>query len=185
MHLHIQVVEPGVSTEACWDRNYANPATWDTTSPLIGSWTGDGSTAGTAQSDDLTINTDSSSGVIGTLVQNAEIMIAQYEIDVTYSGQVEAASYGPGNSIQIVTAGTTSTVTRSTYPGPVNLGPIQELSGSLSLDSVAGVSVKWTSRTEFFTRGADNLLQVREKSLNASLTIERGKEGSVTPSKNS
>ena len=161
IHLHIQVVEPGNPTQTCWDRNYVDPATWDTTSPLIGSWTGSSSTPGTIQNDNLTVNTDASSGTIGSLVQHAQMTISQYQIDVTYTGGIEATGYGPKDELQIATVGTTATVTSSNYPGPVNLGPIQELVGALTLDSSTGVSVTWSGgRLELFNRvGAAALLE--------------------------
>lgn len=164
IHLHIQVAYSRPPQNACWaskdpHRDFVNPATFNTSSSLLGEWYNTNNSMADQQiSAVLTIESDAISGRIGGLQTDYRtfptIAGKQYEIDYRYTEDVICTGVQK-NTLQFSTANTIATVTGKTFPGPVTIGPPGSLSGTVTLSSYSSLALLWSpTRQLVFTKGS-------------------------------
>jgi hypothetical protein len=162
IHLHIQVIYPGAPANLCWNQNFVDPQTWNIVSPMLGGWSCTDVEMGNTYLNTVEINSDASSGVIGTIESSTSTTVtlpngAQCELGLVFKYDLVATSYTQKNKINIIARFTSGEFTNN----PCNLAnqgiTAADISFEATLDSEFGLTFKnLTAEAQFlllFTRG--------------------------------
>jgi hypothetical protein len=151
IHLHIQVILPGTPRHSCWDRNYVDPASWESHFSIAGTWATRVSGAGGVADTQITLNGDSlgsTGNVINIASFNNPPAVMRYKgsLAVVARSQNGGVVFGISNDGCDIISGPANSSCNNTTPPGTTATAILVAPDSMRLETLGSVFIFGRSR---------------------------------------